>query len=105
MHCSGVNLFWHLCYKSQFLGPQPIDYNKPSCGMTLTAEGGRSSCGEQPFGSRLEPSRAKTDPKILVVVISKEGLAGASPGKPPLGMTPSMKLYMLYSVVFSDYIL
>ncbi len=44
----------------------------------------------------------KTDLKIFVVVIPKEGLAGWGPTNPSLGMTPTIKYY---STAFIDYIL
>ncbi len=44
----------------------------------------------------------KTDLKVFVVVIPKEGLAGWGPTNPSLGMTPTMKYY---STAFIDYIL
>ncbi len=36
--------------------------------------------------------REKTDLKVFVVVIPKEGLAGWGPANPSLGMTPTIKL-------------
>ncbi len=35
----------------------------------------------------------KTDLKVFVVVIPKEGLAGWGPANPSLGMTPTIKYY------------
>ncbi len=44
----------------------------------------------------------KTDLKVLVVVIPKEGLVGWGPANPSLSMTPTIKYY---STAFIDYIL
>ncbi len=44
----------------------------------------------------------KTDLKVLVVVIPKEGLEGWSPANPSLGMALTIKYY---STAFIDYIL
>ncbi len=44
----------------------------------------------------------KTDLKIFVVVIPKEGLAGWGPANPSLGITPTIKYY---STAFIHYIL
>ena len=46
-----------------------------------------------------EPHHTKTDLKIFVVVIPKEGLVGTRPAKPSFGMTLTIELFF---VVFTD---
>ena len=50
---------------------------------------------EQAFPLRVQVDvrHEKTDLKVFVVVIPKEGLAGWGPANPSLGMTPTIKYY------------
>ncbi len=48
----------------------------------------------------IDARHEKTDLKVVVVVIPKEGLAGWGPANPSLGMTPTLKYY---STAFIDY--
>ncbi len=52
--------------------------------------------------SKYDTHHEKTDLKVFVVVIPKEGLAGWGPANPSLGMTPTIKYY---SPAFIEYIL
>ncbi len=50
----------------------------------------------------IDAHHEKTDLKVFVVAIPKEGLAGWGPTNPSLGMTPAI---IYYSTAFIDYIL